>query len=108
MGIPHEEVFSYVSERMGLVDTLNFQLRLIGQGAIKNALTKLSQLASEDVREGKNFESTDLMAAKELARLGIEALKLSRSSLGKRDEDDAQKDLFDLANPDPWKLKKIE
>ncbi len=107
-GVPLDEVFTYISERMGLVDTLNFQLRLIGQGAIKKALTKLSTLAEGDAREGKDFESTDLMAARELARLGIESLKLSRSGLSKRGEGDAQKDLFDLADSDPWNLKKVE
>ncbi len=105
-GIPMEEVLARVSKNMAEVDSLNFQLRLVGQDALKNALTKLTALAGGLAREGKDFESTDLEAAKALAKFGIDALKLSKSG-GARRDDDGERDLFDAA-ADPWKLKKIE
>lgn len=107
LGIPLEEVFSHVSEKLSEIDTLNFELRLVGQGNLKKALTKLRKLASENVREGKDFESTDFMAAQALGKLAIEALKLSKSGKGARDAGGGQPDLFDVAE-DPWALKKIE
>ncbi len=107
-GIPLSDVFNYVNEKMAQIDTLNFELRLIGQGALKKALTKLTELAGESARAGKDFESTDLLAARELAKLAVDALKLSRSGVaGTKREDAGADDLFDRA-PDPWKLKKIE
>lgn len=107
-GIPIGEVFQYVSSRMAQVDTLNFELRLIGQGAIKNALTKLTELAQDGAREGKDFESTDLEAAKTLAKFGIDALKLARAGLAPPKGDEPEKtDLFDAA-ANPWKLKQVE
>ncbi len=106
VGIPIEEVFQYVTDRAGKIDTLNFELRLAGQGALKNALTKLTELATGDVREGLNFESTDLEAAKALAKFGIDALKLAKTGQVAKDEGKEEKDLFDAANP--WSLKKIE
>ncbi len=108
-GIPIEEIFQYVTERAASVDTLNFQLRLVGQGAIKSALTKLHDLAAGDAREGKDFESTDLEAAKALAKFGIDAIKLAKTGGGDRDsESEVKRDLFDIAAQDPWRLKKIE
>lgn len=113
-GIPVDEVFEYVFNGMKEVDTLNFQLRLIGQGAIKNALTKLSELAAGSERlasetngpSSVSFASVDLEAAKALAKFGIDALKLARAGNAPRD-DEIKKDLFDPTQ-DPWKLKKIE
>lgn len=106
-GIPMEEVFAHVSELAAQVDTLNFELRRVGQGAIKNALDKLTKLASGDPREGKDFESTDLEAAKALAKFGIDALRLSRAGGVAKEGggDSGEQDLFDAANP--WKLKTI-
>lgn len=106
-GIPITEVFDYVNSRMAQVDTLNFELRLAGQGAIKEALKKLMELTQGSAREGQHFESTDLEAAKALAKFGIDALKFARQSLAPRVNDgDVEKDLFDIA--DPWTLRKIE
>jgi hypothetical protein len=68
---------------------------------------KLSKLTEGDARQGKFFESTDLIAARELARIGIEALKMSRVS-GKKSDETVQNDLFDAAQANPWNIKKIE
>ena len=123
MGIPLDEVFNYVSGKMKQVDTLNFELRLAGQGALKRALTKLSKLAaggqraaeSKEIGLGPNgpkgtiekFVSDDLEAAKALAKFGIDALKLAKAGLApKSDDPKSQPDLFDSS--DPWKLKKID
>lgn len=112
-----EEVFTYVSERMADVDTLNFQLRLVGQGALKSALKKLHALAQGQDRlsshssgdTSESFASVDLEAAKALAKFGIDALKMAKSGLPEKDDDsNVRKDLFELAAPDPWKLKKID
>jgi hypothetical protein len=122
LGIPIEEVFSHVSAKLSEIDTLNFELRLAGQGAIKKALRKLSKLASGDQRvsgtlflgadgksrESQNLVSDDLEAAKALAKFGIDALKLARSGKIARDTGDAaDEDLFDRST-NPWDLKKIE
>lgn len=106
-GIPLEEVFAYVTARLGKVDTINWQLRLIGQESLEKSLKKLQKLANGGARIGLNFESTDLEAAKALAKIAMEAIKLSMKGGAGRDADTAaQKDLFEAANP--WDLKKIE
>lgn len=107
LGIPIDEVFTYISGKLSEIDTLDFELRLVGQRAIKNALTKLTSLAKGDAREGKDFESTDLEAAKALAKLGVDALKMARTSKAKKTGSDGQPDLFD-SSQDQWQLKKIE
>ncbi len=122
-GIPIDEVYIYVSNGLKQVDTLNFQLRLIGQGAIRNALTKLTELAAGTQRASETEETVmgdagpertveklradDLDAAKALAKFGIDALKLAQSGKAPRDDDKTQKDLFDVAE-NPWELKEIE
>lgn len=59
-------------------------------------------------RTSQKLVSDDLDAAKALAKLAIDALKLSKSGLTERDADsETRKDLFDLAQ-DPWNLKKVE
>lgn len=108
-GIPINEVFDYIKLKSTEIFALDFQLRLEGQSAIKTALAKLKELAAGDCREGKDFESTDLEAAKALAKFGIDALRLAQSGVkggkggGGAEPDD---DLFDRS-PDPWKLKEI-
>lgn len=120
-GIPLEEVFSYISGKLEEIDTFNFELKLIGKNAIKRGLTKLSKLAADGQRtrgttdyddEGKpvrsvTFGPDDLEAAKALAKLGIDALKLSRAKVAEDKKGAEQGDLFDAAS-DPWKLKKVE
>lgn len=120
-GIPVEEVFSFVSSKLSEIDTLNFELRLVGQNAIKRSLTKLSKLAAGDQRardtveygdDGKPIRSTsfgpdDLEAAKALAKFGMDALKLSKSRSLEDKKTGEQQDLFDRAT-DPWKLKAVE
>ncbi len=105
--MPLDEVLSYVSEKMEEVDTFNLEMRRAGQKALKKALTRLSYLCSGGPREGKDFESTDLMAATALARLSIDTLKLARAGVIKKDA--SSPDLFDAAaSANPWNLKKIE
>lgn len=107
-GIPLEEVFTYVTERLGKVDTINWELRRAGQKTLQKSLRKLGKLASGEERVGKHFESTDLLAAQAMARLAIEAIKLSMRGAAPRDgERGGQPDLFD-ATQNPWDLKKIE
>lgn len=104
-GIPLEEVYQRVKDLGKEVDTLNYELRIMAQGSIEQALTKLKKLARGNARLGQHFESTDLLAARELAKFGIEALKLAKT--GKAQGATAgEKDLFD--EMDPWRLKAIE
>lgn len=118
------EIYQYIKEKMGEVDTLNFELRRVGQEAIKEALTKLIELASGGQRPSETCEisfgeegpekkieklvSDDLEAAKALAKFGVDALKLARSGRAPRDSDSGQTDLFDGDINGPWQLKKIE
>jgi hypothetical protein len=122
-GIPLGEVYQYVEDRSITIDTLNFELRLAGQRAIRKALTKLSKLATGGQRPTETSEtvkgdgyselttekltSDDLEAAKALAKFGIDALKLARSGGAKDDSGGKQTDLFDK-QPNPWSLKDIE
>ncbi len=105
---------------MGEINSLNFQLRLEGQRAIKKALTKLSALAEGQQRtssesetygigsaSSKSWAADDLEAAKALAKFGIDAIKLAKAGSLKEEGPDRQKDLFDSAL-DPWDLKKVE
>ncbi len=106
-GIPVEEIYTYISEKLGTVDTLNWQLRLIGQAGLKNSLTKLTELAKGDARMGK-FESTDLIAATALAKVAMEAIKLSQTGKAPRDDDKTPPDLFDGKADSPWKLDEVK
>ena len=122
-GIPIDEVYTYVTERYTKVNTLNFELALFAQGAIKNAMAKLIALSAGDQRirnqtdfddEGKPTHSKtlgpdDLEAAKTLARFAMEALKVAKSGAAKPDGESPD-DLFDKkkAAENPWALKKVE
>ena len=103
-GIPLEEIYTYVNERLGKFDTLNWQLRLIGQRSLEKSLDKLTKLAAGDIRLGKDLESTDLLAAKELARIAMEAIKLSQRGAAPRETDPTPGDLFDS----PWKIDQVK
>lgn len=119
-GIPIEEVYQYVTDKMSQVDTLNWELRLKGQEALQHALKKLTKLAqgkqrissqSESMGPGMNsstgYAADDLEAAKALAKFGIDALKLANiGKAPKEKERDGQPDLFE--NADPWRLKQPE
>ena len=107
-GIPLEEIYEYINARLGKVDTINWQLRLIGQRGLEKSLTKLTELAAGDSRIGQFFESTDLLAARELARISMEAIKLSQKGAAPRsDSENGKPDLFDSA-ADPWDVNKPE
>lgn len=106
-GIPVEEIYARITEGLGQVDTLNYQLRLIGQAGLKNSLTKLTELASGDARMGK-FESTDLLAATALAKIAMEAIKLSQTGKAPREADKTPGDLFDAKADSPWQLDEIK
>lgn len=108
MGVPLDEVFSYISDKLSKVDALDFQLRKMGQAAVRVALENLTKLANEPPRVGKDFESTDLEAAKALAKFGLDALKMSRSGVKGKDSGSDDDDLFDKAADNPWNLKKVE
>lgn len=92
---------------MSHVDALNFELRLVGQRAVKNAIDKLEELASGSAREGKDFESTDLLSAQALVRAGIDLIKAAKSGAIKPPEA-SDRDIFDVASSNPWDLKNIE
>lgn len=106
-GIPLDEVLAHISEELAKVDPVNMSLRLMGQKALKNGLTKLTKLASGQERIGKNFESTDLLAARELVRASLVAIKMSQTGNAPRDAGPSQRDLFDTAAADPWDLEKV-
>ena len=103
-GIPLEEVFDYVSGRLKAADTLDWQLRLVAGRALETSMTKLMELAEGEERFGQNFESTDLLAAKELARIALAAMKLTKASAAKQKSDTSpDDDIFDR-----WKLNKMD
>lgn len=108
-GIPLSECYLYIKEKEKEQKTLDFELKKAGQEALKVALTKLTELAKgrrrvSDVTE--KMESTDLIAARELARTALAVLKISTGKVTK--EDSGQKDLFDQPGADPWELKDVE
>lgn len=120
-GIPIEEVYQYITDRSSKVDTMNFELRMFAQGAVKNAMAKLQALSQGEQRvrnqtdfddEGKpthskSFGPDDLEAAKTLARFALDALKIAKIGAAPRDGEGAD-DLFDKAqSSNPWKLRDI-
>jgi len=110
VGIPLSDCIDYIKKKEENYRTLDYELKKAGQEALKNALTKLTELAMGRPRytEGEEkLESTDLLAARELARTAIATIKLSKDS-ATRSKDDGQKDLFDSSGDDPWILKTIE
>ena len=105
-GIDLTDCFNYLKERKELGDATNIELKKAGQEALKVALKTLTALTKGGERVGKDFESTDFLAARELARTALAAIKLSKES--SVDRNSGQRDLFDNMDDNPWILKKIE
>lgn len=109
-GIPLEEVFAYINNRLDKVDTINFQLRLISQKALKKSLDALEEIVDEG---GRHYgvgggDATDLKAAQTLAKIALDSLKISqKGEAPRKPEDKPPSDIFDL-RPNPWVLNEIE
>lgn len=104
-GIPINECNDYLNKKAKEFNSLNYELRKAGQEALRQALTKLTELANGDAREGKFFESTDLLAARELARTAIAALRLSKTEPVEKEPKPGEQGEFDFG---PWDLKAID
>lgn len=107
-GIPLDEVYSYINSGLDRANAANWQLYQMAQESLKKSLKKLGELARGGEREGKHFESTDLEAAKALAKFAIDALKLARAGAAAKPDGKGQPDLFDSPGANPWDLKKTE
>jgi len=104
-GIPLSECYLYIKKKIEEQTTLDFELKRAGQNALKIALTKLTKLANGSVREGVDFESTDLIAARELARTAIAVLRLSKQEPRGKEKLEAEQGELNFG---PWDLKEIE
>lgn len=122
MGIPLEEAQSWAEKRLLNGDATSYQMRAVGQRALAKAVACLERLVDEgprysettyDEKTGKPSSSrtpisTDLDAAKTLAKLASDSLKASGIAApppaGKGARLSVQLDLWD--NPGNWSLKK--
>lgn len=104
-GIPINECNDYLNKKAKEFNSLNYELRKVGQEALKQALMKLTELSNSNAREGKFFESTDLLAARELARTAIAVLRLSKTEPVEKAEKELGQGELDFG---PWDLKTIE
>ena len=118
MGIPLEDAKNHVlGRRSGGEGADDAGLHLTAAYAIQTAVAKLAKLAEGDVRESNktvfgaestSYESTDLKAAQELLKAGIQLKKMlrPRQVQGKPGSPAAGGDLFDGTSP--WKFKAPE
>lgn len=117
-GIPLDEAIAYATKKLENRELVSFELKLIAEQSLAVALKTLVEIAqggqrtsSESIGPGmmSHQNSDDLEAAKTLAKVAIDALKLG---FGPRKEINVkagkgsliQMDLWD--SPGPWQLKK--
>jgi hypothetical protein len=124
-GIPLEEAQRYVDKRLQNGDLETMQMRVVGRQALAKAVQHLTRIADDGPRyseteysaEGKPVRSrtpisSDVEAARMLAKLATDMMKLSGASSektampGKGAKLSVQLDLWD--NPGNWRLKKPE
>lgn len=134
-GIPLEEAQRYVDKRLQNGDDAKMQMRVIGTTALACAAKRLMEIASEPPRERMErlrrafrevegeaaaldnalnvkvtLYNTDLDAAKALAKLGVDLMKMAgpppAPKSGAGGKLSVQLDLWD--NPGNWNLKKPE
>jgi hypothetical protein len=114
-GIPIEEAIDYVSKRLENRDLVSFELKIVAERALKTALKTLEKLAKGDQRTASesisggsstSYTTCDLEAAKALAKLSIDALKLGygppKANIKINNVNSNQADLWDFG---PWNLK---
>lgn len=110
-GVTIQEAQSYLAERRVNAPFDDDSLRLVAAEALHHGVAKLiaaaqagPRTASEKVETGATaYESSDIDAAKALVRFALDAKKLIKgTSVTAKKE---QKDLFDIADKGPWKLK---
>lgn len=103
LGIPEEDAIKHASEQIQHVESLGFEMRQVAYGCLKESLAILKAVANEGPR---NIESSncDVDAAKALARLAMDAIKMSKT-IGNDPKagEGAKKDLWDLLGS--WRLK---
>lgn len=96
-GIPIEEAFTYVSDKLAKSEATSYELKAVANHALAVALKTLVKVAEEGPREAysetdddgnvRNITplSTDLEASKALAKLAIDAIKVSNTIITKRE-----------------------
>lgn len=107
MSIPKEEALEYAKKRLETKEETGLSLKLVAERALKDSLTKLQEIVKEPPRYGKGgtvVYNTDLDAAKFLARLSLDAIKLAAEHKAQKDEEVSAIDFWDQAGA--WQLKK--
>lgn len=111
-GIPIEEARDWAKDNLKQSDDTDIQLKLAAQNSLKAALDKLSQVMAEGPREScaeLPLMNTDLDAAKTLARISLDAIKLCKTTATQKGDGPpggGDPDLFDLQGVyGYWKLK---
>lgn len=116
LGIGLDEAVKIATETLEKRDLVSFELKLIAEKSLQVSLKKLMDIAEGDQRissqsvgklESTSYNSDDLEAAKALAKLAIDALKLGfappKVTVKTGKGSNVQMDLFDVTGP--WKLK---
>ncbi len=128
-GIPLEEAATKLEIRLrNETGAIGFKLRSVAEGALQTAMSKLTAIVNEAPRERierltkatkeaggdasvkVTLYNTDLDAAKALAKIAIETLKLSGGARPPAKADSGkggQRDLFD-ATQSEWDLRELE
>jgi hypothetical protein len=113
LGITLEEAQTYIESRLQNVSVSTFALRETANGALTTAIEKLTKLAGEAPRRtqfDQKLYNTDLDAAKALARIAIDALKVSGGTKdpAKQQSGSSQPDLWDVQRTNWDDLRKPE
>lgn len=116
LGIPVEEAIKIATDRLEKRDLVSFELKLVAEKSLQVALEKLITIAQGDQRISSesngpgtltSYNSDDLDAAKALAKLAIDALKLGfgppKVNVKTGKGSSVQLDLWDVYGP--WSLK---
>lgn len=110
-GIDQEKAKDLIKKRLENVDGSAAGLRAVASGALITAIDKFKKLIEEGPRRSafeQKLYNTDLEAAKSLARLATDALKISGGTKNPSAPGPQQLDLWDAAQRSNWSLKKPE
>lgn len=106
LGIDEQEAIAYLSEKSKLEKYDSDILRLCGFRAIQTALEALEQIVKDGPRiamkDSETYYNTDLQAAKELLKFGMDVRKLAHSKdvlKSATKGEGSGPDLFDMQGP---------